>query len=197
MVMKRNVQQKGQRAYKPYKEGDLVWLDGKNLHMSHTTQKLAPKQYGPFKVVDIINLVSFYLELLIQWKQKKVHPMFHTSLLSLYKETEEHSTNFPKLPPDLVEEEEVYEVEQVLGSRWHGHGKKLQYLLKWKGYSQAHDSWESVEQVHTPELVDRFHQENPELIRAICLKEEELDDMETMPYFHPDSATNTTHPTTC
>jgi hypothetical protein len=59
MVMKCNVQQKGCRAYAPYKEGDLVWLDGKNLHMSHPTQKLAPKQYGPFKVIDVINPVSF------------------------------------------------------------------------------------------------------------------------------------------
>jgi hypothetical protein len=59
MVMKCNVKQKGQRAYKPYKEGDLVWLDGKNLHTSHPTQKLAPRRYGPFKVVDVINPVSF------------------------------------------------------------------------------------------------------------------------------------------
>jgi hypothetical protein len=40
--------------------------------------------------------------------------------------------------------------------------------------------------VHAPELVDRFHQENPKAIRAICLKEEELDNMEAMPYTHPD-----------
>jgi hypothetical protein len=63
MVMKRNVQQKGWRAYEPYKEGDLVWLDGKNLHMSHPTQKLAPKWYGPFKVINVINPVAFQLEL--------------------------------------------------------------------------------------------------------------------------------------
>jgi hypothetical protein len=59
MVMKRNVKQKGRRAYEPYKEGDLVWLDGKNLRTSHPTQKLAPKRYGPFKVIDVINPVSF------------------------------------------------------------------------------------------------------------------------------------------
>jgi hypothetical protein len=117
MVMKRNMKQKGQRAYEPYKEGDLVWLDGKNLHTSHPTQKLAPKRYGPFKVVDVINPVSFQLELPLQWKQKKVHPVFHASLLSPYKETEEHSENFPEPPPDLVEGEEEYEVEQVLDSR--------------------------------------------------------------------------------
>jgi hypothetical protein len=117
MVMKRNVQQKGRRAYKLYWEGDLVWLDGKNLHTSHPTQKLAPKRYGPFKVVDIVNLVSFRLELPLQWKQKKIHPVFHTNLLLPYKEMEEHGANFPEPPPDLVEGEEEYEVEQVLDSR--------------------------------------------------------------------------------
>jgi hypothetical protein len=81
-----------------------------------------------------------------------------------------------------------------LNSRQYGCGKKLQYLLKWRGYSQAHDSWEPAEQVHAPELVDRFHQENPKAIRAICLKEEELDDMEAMPYTHPDDASLTLSP---
>jgi hypothetical protein len=60
--------------------------------------------------------------------------------------------------------------------------------IKWRGYSQAHNSWEPTEQVHAPELVDRFHQENPKAIRAICLKEDKLDSMETMPYIHPDNA---------
>jgi hypothetical protein len=68
-------------------------------------------------VVDIINPVSFRLELPLQWKQKKIHPVFHASLLSPYKEMEEHGANFPELPPDLVEGEEEYEVEQVLDSR--------------------------------------------------------------------------------
>jgi hypothetical protein len=119
--------------YEPYKEGDLIWLDGKNLHTSHPMQKLAPKQYGPFKVVDTVNLVSFQLELPLQWKQKKVHPVFHTSLLSPYKEMEEHGANFPEPPPDLVEGEEEYKVEQVLDSRQHGCGKKLQYSISLSG----------------------------------------------------------------
>jgi hypothetical protein len=194
MVMKCNVKQKGRRAYEPYKEGDLVWLDGKNLHTSHPTQKLAPKRYGLFKVVDIINPVSFRLELPLQWKTKKVHPVFHASLLSPYKVTEEHGENFSEPPPDLVEGEEEYKVEQVLDSRRHGRGKKLQYLLKWRGYSQAHDSWEPAEQVHAPELVDKFHRENSKAIRAICLKEEEIDDLEAMPYTHPNDASLTLGP---
>jgi hypothetical protein len=117
MVMKCNIQQKGRKAYTPYKEGELVWLDGKNLCTSHPTQKLAPKRFGPFKVIDVINPMAFQLELPLQWKQNKVHPIFHASLLSPYKETEEHGANFPEPPPDLVEGEEEYKVEQVLGSR--------------------------------------------------------------------------------
>jgi hypothetical protein len=148
-------------------------------------------------VIDVINLVAFCLELPLQWKQKKVHPIFHASLLLPYKEMEEHGANFPEPPPDLVEGEEEYKVEQVLDSRQHGRRKKLQYLLKWRGYSKAHDSWEPTEQVHTPELVDRFHRENPEAIRAICLKEEELDNMGVMSHPHSDDTTVRTSPLTC
>jgi hypothetical protein len=117
IVLKRNKQLQGHKPYKPYQEGDLVWLDGKNLRTSHPTTKLAPKHFGPFKVTEVINPMSFHLGILAQWRQKKIHPVFHASLLSPYKETEEHGENFPELPPDLVEREEEFEVEQVLASR--------------------------------------------------------------------------------
>jgi Chromo (CHRromatin Organisation MOdifier) domain len=174
MVLKRNKQLRGRKAYKPYEEGDLVWLDGKNLRTSHPTTKLASKRFGPFKVTEVINPVSFRLGILAQWRQKKIHPVFHTSLLSPYKEMEEHGENFPEPPPDLVEGEEEFEVEQVLASRRHGCGKRLQYLLRWKGYSQAHDSWEPANQVHVEELIKEFHQENPDTICCADIKDEEV-----------------------
>jgi Chromo (CHRromatin Organisation MOdifier) domain len=79
-----------------------------------------------------------------------------------YKETEEHGPNFPEPPPELIEEQEEYEVEQVLASRLHGRWKKLQYLIRWKGYSHAHDSWASADDVHAPDLVQAFHRGNPQ-----------------------------------
>jgi Chromo (CHRromatin Organisation MOdifier) domain len=79
-----------------------------------------------------------------------------------YKETEEHGPNFAELPPELIEEQEEYEVEQVLALRLYGHWKKLQYLIHWKGYSHAHDSWVSVDDVHALDLVQAFHQDNPQ-----------------------------------
>jgi hypothetical protein len=97
--------------------------------------------------------VVFQLELPHQWK---VHNVFHASLLTLYIETELHGQNFPELPPEIVEGDPEFEVEQVVGSRRVGKKKSLQYKIRWKGYSPAHDSWEPAAQVYAPELIKRF-----------------------------------------
>ena len=57
-----------------YKEGDLVWLEGCNLHLNQPTPKLAPKRHGPFKVVQVMSPVNYRLELPTQWS---IHPVFH------------------------------------------------------------------------------------------------------------------------
>ena len=70
----------------------------------------------------------------------KIHPIFHASLLTTYKEMSEHGSNFLRPPPDLIDSEEEYEVEVILGHR----GKPGQriFLIRWKGYSAAEDTWE-------------------------------------------------------
>jgi Chromo (CHRromatin Organisation MOdifier) domain len=70
-------------------------------------------------------------------------------------------------------------VEEVLTSRRYGWWKKLQYLLQWKGYSQAHDSWEPADNVTVLELVKEFHEKNPMVIRTMVLKEGGQDDERT------------------
>ena len=42
---------KGHKRFKPYKEGDLVLVEGMNLNTIYPTAKLGPKQYGPFKIL--------------------------------------------------------------------------------------------------------------------------------------------------
>ena len=96
-----------------YKEGDLVWLEGQNLHLSQPTPKLAPRRHGPFRVVQVMSPVNYRLELPTQWS---IHPVFHIDLLTPYRETITHGANYLHPPPDLVDNEEEYEVEKILDS---------------------------------------------------------------------------------
>ena len=139
--------------FQGFNVGDKVWLDGTNLRLSHSSKKLAAKRYGPFTVTRVISPVVYRLALLSSWK---IFDTFHASLLSPYKETPEHGTNFSEPPPDLIDGAEEYEVEAVLGQRTYGWGKKKQYLIKWKGYSDAHNSWEAATDVNAPELVKEY-----------------------------------------
>jgi hypothetical protein len=94
--------------------GSKVWLEGANLKLTHPKAKLDAKRYGPFPITKQISPVAFQLALPPQWR---IHDVFHTSLLTPYKETEEHGENFAQPPPELIEGQEEYEVEQIIGSR--------------------------------------------------------------------------------
>jgi hypothetical protein len=43
----------------------------------------------------------------------------------------------------------------------------LQYLIKWKEYSTAENSWELAEDVHAPELLKEFYREQPMAIKVV------------------------------
>jgi hypothetical protein len=141
-----------------YKEGDQVWLEGRNLRIDQPAVKLAPRRHGPFRVAQVMSPVSYRLVLPPQWK---IHPVFHIDLLSPYRETEIHGRNYPRPPPELVDNEEEYEVENILDSRKTGRGRKLQYLIKWKGYPDADNQWEDSRNVSADELVRQFQRRNP------------------------------------
>ena len=91
--------------------GTQVWLEGTHLHLPYQTTKLAPKQYGPFKITKEISLVAYQLCLPIGWN---IHDVFHASLLSPYCETTAHGPNYSRPPPDLIKGEEEYEVEKII-----------------------------------------------------------------------------------
>ena len=117
----------------------------------HPTKKLGPKRYGPFKVLEVVGHVNFCLELPVHWK---IHNIFHAKLLHPYKETTEYGENFTEPPPDLIEGVVEWEVEKILDMRTRRSQK--QYLIRWKGYSTAHDSWEPWENINTPLLMAEF-----------------------------------------
>jgi len=146
-----------------FRMGDQVWLDGKNLRLQHPKAKLAPKRFGPFKITEVLGPVTYRLKLPPKWK---IHPVFHLSLLTPFKETTQHGPNFLKPPSEEVEGTPEYEVESISQSRVHrGH---LQYLVRWKGYPEADNTWEPTGHLkHAQEAIDSFHKQHPSAPRPI------------------------------
>jgi hypothetical protein len=142
-----------------YKEGDLVWLEGKNLRINQPTAKLAPRRHGPFKITQVMSNVNYRLELPTQWS---IHPVFHIDLLTPYKETIMHGPNFTRPTPELVDGEEEYSVEKILDSRHFGRRRRLQYLVKWEGYPDAENMWVDKDDVFADDKVREFKASNPD-----------------------------------
>ena len=155
---------KGKELEQRYKTGDLVWLEGRNLWIDWPSTKLARKRYGPFKIGKVLSPVTYQLELPVQWK---IHDVFHADLLTPYHETELHGPNFTRPPPDLIDGEEEYEVEEILQSRKAGRGRKVQYLVKWKGYPELDNQWVDWNDLHAEEVIVDFKKKNPDAISHI------------------------------
>src|SRR5258708_20066267 len=51
------------------------------------------------------------------------------------------------------------EVEQILDTR--RYRSQLQFLIKWKGYSGAHNSWEPEKNLNATDLVKEYYLRNP------------------------------------
>ncbi len=141
-----------------YHEGDLVWLEGHHLRTNQPTAKLAPKRHGPFAITQVMSPVNYRLELPTQWS---IHDVFHIDLLTPYRETDLHGSNYSRPVPDLVDNEEEYEVKKILDSQQFGRGRKKQYLIKWKGYPDLDNEWVDKRNVHAPEAIREFENQSP------------------------------------
>lgn len=140
-----------------YEVGQKVWLEAKNIATDRPSAKLAAKRLGPFTVKEKISSHAYRLDLP---HSMKIHPVFHISLLTPHTvDTIPGRTQIPP-PPIVVDDEDEWEVEKVLNSRFRY--RKLQYLVKWKGFGEDGNTWEPAENLeHSPDLVSEFHQRFP------------------------------------
>ena len=147
----------GNKRFRPYQEGDQVWIEGTNIKTLYPSAKLGPKRYGPFKIMTRLSDAVYRVEVPLHWK---IHNVFHANLITPYKETVIHGPNYLRPPPDLVDGEEEYEVEKMLDMKPRGRGRKMHFLIKWKGYPTSDNSWEPRENIHAEELIKEFQRRN-------------------------------------
>jgi hypothetical protein len=139
-----------------FKVGDKVWLNRKNIKTQRPTSKLDYRRLGPFSIVEKINSNAYRLKLN---PTMKIHDVFHVSLLEEFKE-DTFGRKPQKLPPIIAEDgEEEYEVQEIMDSRIYK--KRLQYLLRWKGYGPEDDEWVYAEDINGPEIINDFHKKHP------------------------------------
>ena len=123
-----------------YLVGDKVWLSSKNIVTDQPTAKLADKWLGPYPITSIISHSAVWLQLP---KMMKIHPVFNVTMICPH-QPDSLPNHQPAPPPPPVitgpPEEGEWEVEHI-NDTWRCY-RKLQYLVKWKGWSNADWTWE-------------------------------------------------------
>ncbi len=148
-----------------YQVGDCIWLDAANLHLPRPKKKLNSKRISPFTILNKAGATAYKLKLPPHWK---IHPHFNEKLLTPYVPPAfPNQEILPLPPPDLIDDEEYYKIEEVLDSRPHticgGWGKKsykvIDYFVKWKGWMREHNSWvHDSEMGNAQEAIEEYEQ---------------------------------------
>jgi transposase InsO family protein len=134
------------------KRGEKVYLLRRNIKTKRPSNKLDHLRLGPFKIEEKLGPVNYRLKL--PESMKKLHPVFHISLLEPAPNNAELATNV-----EIEEEtEDEYEVEQILADRWHDNQQQL--LVQWKGYPTSENTWEPIANLRgCHQLVQKYYQE--------------------------------------
>jgi len=133
---------------------------------THQGSRLRFATIGPYRITEKFGELNYRLQLPKQMMDKKVHNVFHISLLTKAPHNEiirRHPTN---PPPIIIDSEEEWEVEEILDSRFKN--RQLQYLIKWTGTNSAENSWEPDKNLaNAPEAISDFHNKHPEAPRRL------------------------------
>jgi hypothetical protein len=136
-----------------FKIGDKVLLESKNITPIRPMRKLSELRYGPFEIEGKIGNAAYRLKLPPSWNA--IHPVFNESLLIPFHPPLPSQRQLRPPPIPQQEGEAEYEVEQIIDKRQKG--KKIEYLVKWKGYNHDENTWEPKKNLaNASEILQEF-----------------------------------------
>ncbi|XP_058772648.1 PR5-like receptor kinase [Vicia villosa] len=125
-----------------YDIGDWVFLKSRP-HRQHSVvrrihQKLSPRFFGPFQIIQKIGQVAYKLQLPVS---SKIHPIFHVSQL---KKAVGNYIAIPELPASLETDKRAIIPARVLSwrDRWEQGQHKREWLIQWEGMDVGDATWE-------------------------------------------------------
>ena len=140
-----------------FKVGDQVFLNAKNIPSLRPSAKLDQKFLGPFTIIgNTPSPLSFKLDLPTSMN---IHPVFHVTCLEPVRPSHEAQTQETPLPV-IVDGEEEWFVDDILDSRYNEDTETCEYLVKWRGFSSEHNSWEPWEAVKLTTSFAKFRRKN-------------------------------------
>ncbi|TYK07869.1 Transposon Tf2-11 polyprotein [Cucumis melo var. makuwa] len=116
----------GEEVYlklRPYRQGSIA---------NKRSEKLTPKYYGPYRIIEEIGEVAYRLELA---PKAAIHNIFHISQLQLkLGKQQEVQHQHPMLTKEF--ELQLWP-EMVLGIHWSKELGANEWLIKWKGLPES------------------------------------------------------------
>lgn len=136
-----------------FKKGDWVLLSTKHLRQRRPSRKLADKFIGPYQIVEAIGDYGLAYKLRLP-SSTRLHPTFPVTSLEPYRPRDDEVPSSPTDIPWL--DEPSYEVEAILSHR--GPARRRFYLIKWKGYDHAENSWEPRRNIDDGPILQAYEQ---------------------------------------
>ena len=96
-----------------FSPGEKIWLSSKDIGLTSTSRKLAPRQLGPYKVLERTGELIYRLRLPPSMHQ---HPIFHVDCLSPWSGNLVNGFDSPPPPPVKINNKLEYKVENILNS---------------------------------------------------------------------------------
>jgi hypothetical protein len=129
-----------------FKVGDKVLLSAEALRALSDqgpvpeAAKLRSLYQGPLEVLEVVNPLAYRLRLP---PNSRAHDVFPLVFIRPYQMDTGRHRDPPPPPQPLYQEdgEDYWEVEAIVGERTAADGH-VEFLVRWKGFSAAHDSFE-------------------------------------------------------